>query len=174
MISLALALASLGAQTAPAPAASTGWTIRHSTDPAKPKSATASVRSSDGNSRLVVRCDTANIPIVSVQFLPRPALQAGEPRIVTLTFDGAKADMTSWLFPGSGAYNGEPAEVFPLVSEIAAAKKITVALEDEGKALGGEFVGPGSDAILREVYTACGLPYAMPSATPPAPAPAKK
>jgi hypothetical protein len=29
-----------------------------------------------------------------------------------------------------------------------------------------DFVGPGSDAMFRKIYAACGLPYAMPSVTP--------
>ena len=172
MISFLFALA-LGAQTAPAsaPAAAPAvpapgvWTFRESTDPAQPKSATATVRAADG-SRLLLRCDTVNVPIVSVQFMPRPAVPAGDSRIVTLTLDEGMADMTAWLFPGKGAYNGETAEVFLIAEEIAKAKKIRIGFAEGETMVEREFVGPGGDAMFRKVYATCGMPYAMPSVTP--------
>jgi hypothetical protein len=171
MISFLFALA-LGAQTAPAsapaaaPAAAPGvWTFRESSDPAQPKSATATVRAADG-SRLLLRCDTVNVPIVSVQFMPRPAVPAGDSRIVTLTLDEGMADMTAWLFPGKGAYNGETAEVFLIAEEIAKAKKVRLSFAEGETMIEREFVGPGGDAMFRKVYATCGIPYAMPSVTP--------
>lgn len=171
MISFLFALA-LGAQTAPAsapaaaPAAAPGvWTFRESTDPAQPKSATATVRAADG-SRLLLRCDTVNVPIVSVQFMPRPAVPAGDSRIVTLTLDEGMADMTAWLFPGKGAYNGETAEVFLIAEEIAKAKKVRIGFAEGETMIEREFAGPGGDAMFRKVYATCGMPYAMPSVTP--------
>jgi hypothetical protein len=162
MISFLFALA-LGAQTAPAapPAPAVNvWTFRENTDPAKPKSATATVRAADG-SRLLLRCDTVNIPIVSVQFMPKPSVPAGDPRIVTLTLDEAQADMTSWLFPGSGAYDGEAAEVFLIADEIAKAKKVRIGFQEGDATVERDFAGPGGDAIFRKVYAVCGLPYAL-------------
>jgi hypothetical protein len=171
MISFLFALA-LGAQTAPAsapaaaPAAAPGvWTFRESSDPAQPKSATATVRAADG-SRLLLRCDTVNVPIVSVQFMPRPAVPAGDSRIVTLTLDEGMADMTAWLFPGKGAYNGETAEVFLIAEEIAKAKKVRLSFAEGETMIEREFAGPGGDAMFRKVYATCGMPYAMPSVTP--------
>lgn len=163
MISFLLALAWPAPQTASAPAA--GWTFKESSDPAKPKSATAGVRTAGGD-RLLVRCDTVSQPIVSVQYIPKPQIAAGNSRIVTLTFNEAQADMTAWEFPGGGAYNGEAVEVFLLIEQIAKAKSIRVGFEDAGKQIGGDVVGPGGDALFRQVYAACGLPYAMPVATP--------
>lgn len=171
MISFLFALA-LGAQTAPAsapaaaPAAAPGvWTFRESSDPAQPKSATATVRAADG-SRLLLRCDTVNVPIVSVQFMPRPAVPAGDSRIVTLTLDEGMADMTAWLFPGKGAYNGETAEVFLIAEEIAKAKKVRIGFAEGETMVEREFAGPGGNAMFRKVYATCGMPYAMPSVTP--------
>jgi hypothetical protein len=172
MISYLLALA-LGAQTATpaaaaAPAAAPGvWVFRENSDPAKPKSATATVSAADG-SRLLLRCDTVNVPIVSVQFMPKPAVQPGDSRIVTLTLDEAQADMTSWLFPGKGAYNGETAEVFLIAEEIARAKKVRVGFADGETMIERDFAGPGNDAIFRKVYAICGLPYALNAAPAPA------
>jgi hypothetical protein len=168
MISFLFALA-LGAQTAtPAPAAPPApgvWVFRESSDPAQPKSATATVRSADG-SRLLLRCDTVNVPIVSVQFMPKTPVPAGDSRIVTLTLDEGLADMTSWLFPGKGAYNGEPPEVYLIADEIAKAKKVRLGFAEGDKMIEQDFAGPGSDAIFRKVYATCGLPYAMPSVLP--------
>ena len=171
MSSFLFALA-LGAQTAPAsapaaaPATAPGvWTFRESSDPAQPKSATATVRAADG-SRLLLRCDTVNVPIVSVQFMPRPAVPAGDSRIVTLTLDEGMADMTAWLFPGKGAYNGETAEVFLIAEEIAKAKKVRLSFAEGETMIEREFAGPGGDAMFRKVYATCGMPYAMPSVTP--------
>ena len=171
MISFLFALA-LGAPTAPAsapaaaPATAPGvWTFRESSDPAQPKSATATVRAADG-SRLLLRCDTVNVPIVSVQFMPKPAVAAGDSRIVTLTLDEGMADMTAWLFPGKGAYNGETAEVFLIAEEIAKAKKVRLSFAEGETMIEREFAGPGGDAMFRKVYATCGMPYAMPSVTP--------
>lgn len=165
-VSLLLALA---LQTVPAPAqAAPGWIYREGTDATKPKSASAIIRDESGG-RLIVRCDTTTIPIVSVQFLPKPAIAAGEGRIVTLTFDSAMADMTAWQFPGSGAYNGEAVEVYMIVSQMVKAKTIDVALDDgTGTTIGGSFAGfAGDETMVRKVYGMCGLPYAMPSPTAP-------
>ncbi|MEI9849631.1 MAG: hypothetical protein WDN24_00885 [Sphingomonas sp.] len=72
-------------QTAPAaqtvPAGPPVWTFRETTDAATgKKSATAAIRAADGSGRLVVRCDTIEIPIVSVQYIPRPPLPASDRR----------------------------------------------------------------------------------------------
>jgi hypothetical protein len=172
MISFLFALA-LGSQTAPAagppimppPPRPGVWTFRENINPGQPTSATATVRSEDG-SRLLLRCDTANVPIVSVQFMPKTPVPAGDARIVTLTLDEGMADMTSWLFPGKGAYNGEPPEVYLIADEIAKAKKVRLGFAEGDTMIERDFAGPGSDAMFRKVYATCGLPYAMPSVTP--------
>jgi hypothetical protein len=50
-------------------------------------------------SRLLLRCDTVNVPIVSVQFMPKPAVARRRSRIVTLTLDEGMADMTRGCSP---------------------------------------------------------------------------
>jgi hypothetical protein len=162
MISLILAFALAAQNAAPAQTAP-GWTFRESSDPAKPKSATAAIRAADG-ARLLVRCDMVDTPIVSVQYMPKPAVAAGDSRIVTVTLDEAQADMTSWLFPGAGAFNGEAGEVFLLADEIAKAKKVRLTFQDGDRTVENEFAGPGDDALFRKVYAVCGLPYALPGA----------
>lgn len=165
MLSFILAFTTLlGAQASIAPAAP-AWTYKESTDPAQPRSASAMIRSEDGNSRLVVRCDTAATPIVSVQFIPRPPIPAGDSRTVTVTYDEAMAEMSQWQFPGAGAYNGEAVEVFLLVDKIAKSKTVRVGVPQGEAMIEGVFKAPGDDALFRKVYAACGFPYAMPSPT---------
>ena len=161
---LLLGLAPQAASTpAPAPV---GWTYKESTDPAAPRTATASVRSADGNARLALRCDTADKPIVSVQYLARPPVPAGKPRIVQVMLDHKQADNATWYFPGQGAVNLDAPEVYLLAKEIADAKNVGIAFDDgTGKGVGNDFAGPGDDAMFRKVYAVCGIPYEMPSAT---------
>ncbi len=113
----------------------------------------------------MVRCDTAVQPIVSVQFIPKPPIPAGDSRTVTMTYNEAQAEMSQWQFPGAGAYNGEAVEVFILVDQVAKSKTVRVGVPEGEEMIEGSFPGPGSDAMFRKVYAACGLPYAMPSVT---------
>lgn len=169
MISLLL-LALL--QTAPAapPAAPPVWTFKETKDEAKgTRSASATIRTAAGDARLVVRCDVVTESVMSVQFIPRPGLPAGDIRNVTVTFDGATSDIAAWQMPGAGAISSDPAVVYRLATEIAAAKRINVVLtSDAGKLVNGTFDGPGSDALFRQVYAACGTPYAPPPPEAPA------
>ncbi len=165
MLSLILAFMPLfGEQAVSAPTPTPpAWTFKESTDASQPKSATATIRSEDGNSRLVVRCDTVATPIVSVQFIPRPGIPAGDARTVTVTYDEAMAEMSQWQFPGAGAYNGEGVEVFLLVDKIAKSKTVRVGVPQGDVMIEGVFQGPGNDVLFRKVYAACGFPYAMPA-----------
>lgn len=153
-------------QTAPAAAPVAApvigqWTYREATDATTgKKSAMAQVRNESGG-RLVVRCDTAGIPIISVQFLPRPALPASDARSVQVYYDEARVETSNWQFPGSGGYQAETVDVFNMASGIAGAKSIRVTIDNgEGKdPTEGVFKGPGSDALFRQVYAVCGFPY---------------
>lgn len=153
------------AQTAAAPAGPAVWTLKEATDATTGKvSATASIRAADGSGRLIVRCDTVAMPIVSIQYIPRPALPAMESHQVTVTFDESRAEFSSWEFPGSGAYRGDPFDVWIMASGVAAAKTVRVQTEnDKGEQIASDFVGPGNDTIFRKVYAACGFPYQQPT-----------
>ena len=159
---LPLALAVL--QPAQDATAAPVWTIREATDATTGKrSATAAIRSADGKARLIVRCDTAATPIISIQYIPTPRFAASDSRQVTLMFDDAKTDISVWEFPGSGAYYAEQVSVFLIVQQLAAAKRIHLTVDNpEGAAVESDFVGPGGDAMFRQVYAACGFPYEMP------------
>ena len=161
MITLLLPLL-LQSAPAAAPAGPPQWGYKENKDAAGVlHSASAVIRSADGLARLVVKCDIVDEPVVTVQFLPKPALQAGAPRNVTMTLDDAKAEIAVWQLPGGGAFIGEPVETFQIVSLIGAAKKVDIVLtNDSGTTIAGTFDGPGSDAMFRQVYTACGAPYA--------------
>ena len=169
---LAAALAALpaAAQTKPASASASApagppvWSYKEATDATTGKvSATASIRAADNSGRLIVRCDTVEMPIVSIQYIPRPVLPAMESHQVTVTFDEARAEFSAWEFPGAGAYRGEPFDVWIMVSAIAASKTVRVQTEDANATqIQSAFVGPGNDAMFRKVYATCGFPYAQP------------
>ena len=141
------------------------WVLKEATDATSGKvSATASIRAADNSGRLIVRCDTAAMPIVSIQYIPRPALPAMESHQVTVTFDESRAEFSAWEFPGAGAYRGDPFDVWILVSAIAASKTVRVQTEDANATqIQSLFTGPGNDAMFRKVYATCGFPYQQPA-----------
>lgn len=153
-------------QTAAAQAAPE-WTYKEATDANGKVSAVAQVRAADGSGRLVVRCDTAVEAIVSIQYIPKPALPAMDRHTVTVTFDDAKAEFSDWEFPGVGAYRGEPFDVWIMVNAIAGSTKSVHVMtdNDKGESVQSYFVGPGGDAMFRKVYAACGFPYQQPAVT---------
>lgn len=161
-MSALLAIALL--QTAAAQAAPE-WTLKEATDANGKPFAVAQIRAEDGSGRLIVRCDTAVEPIVSVQYIPKPQLPAMERHTVTLTFDDARAEFSDWEFPGAGAYRGEPFDVWIIVNAIADSKKSVHVMtdNDKGESIQSWFIGPGNDAMFRKVYAACGFPYQQPT-----------
>jgi hypothetical protein len=165
MISL-LALAML-LQTAPAQTTPGAWAFRETANAETgAKAASATARDASNGARLIVRCDVGKESIVSVQFIPKPPLAAGSTRLITLTIDNAKAEMSNWELPGLGAYVDDPATVFIYAQEFAKAKTLQIGLaNDAGEPIGAEFVGPGNDAMFRKVFAACGRPYEMPVVT---------
>lgn len=171
-----LAVASAtGTDAQTAPAETTEWIYKETrNEETGAHAAYAYIRSIDGSgTRLIVRCDVVDVPVVTVQFIPKPSMPGGDSRNVTVTFDNAKADTSAWSFPGAGGFVAEPTEVYLLTSQIAGAKEIDVALHaDDGSVVGATFNGPKSDALFRQVYGACGATYALPAASP-APAPSR-
>lgn len=152
--------------TAPAPlSAPTGWAERTGESlNTGTRFAAASVYASDGGGRLTVRCDMVKEPIVSVQFIPKVKPGVADPHSVNVKFDAAPAKATNWEFPGPGVLTRDPDNVFALVSGIASAQHIQVLTTDaDGAPLSASFDGPGNDAMFRNVYEACGLPYAPPA-----------
>jgi hypothetical protein len=176
MITLALLALLQAATPAPAaPAAPPTWVFKQTSNPdTGARSASASIRDPDSGARLILKCDVVAQPILSVQFIPRPPMPAGASRTVTITIDSAKAEMATWQFPGAGGYVDDLPSVYIYATEFAAAKLIQIGLTDDaGAPVGGNFDGPGSDALFRQVFEACGVAYAMPSATAITPPPSK-
>jgi len=171
MIGLFLLLGLQAQAAAPKPAAvpaaaPAGWTYKESAEGVAPRSASVSVTSTDGNARLVFRCDgggTADAT-VSVQYLPKPPAAPGNPRTVQVMLDHSFADNAPWYFPCKGAMNFYEPEVFLLSQEVDKAKEIGINFADDaGNGTGNDFAGPGGDALFRKVYAVCGIPYEMPS-----------
>ncbi|MBO9711462.1 hypothetical protein [Sphingomonas sp.] len=124
---------------------------------------TAMIRAADGTGRLLVRCDTASVPIVSIQFLPKPGLPAMDLVTATATFDEAMAINSTWQVVGGGAYNAEVADVWDMVNRIAKAKTIRLTIvKPDDSVTESTFVGPGDDSKFRQVYAACGIPFETP------------
>lgn len=145
-------------QTAtPAPAAVAPWTARERTDAATgAKSVTAGAASREKNARLSLRCD-AQVPVVSIQYIPREALGAGPDRMVSLSFDSGPPVDFLWEFPGTAAFVRDTPQVTALTIEFARAKTIKVhTMSVANTAVDATFDGPASDASVKAVLAACG------------------
>jgi hypothetical protein len=154
--------------TAPAPAPAAApvapWTVtaRPKTDPAI-TSTVVGTPSDDGNSRLVVRCDSGAQKVVSVQLFTKSALGGPPDRPVTLMFDYATPMGTNWEFVEKGAYIREDMAVTTITSAIATAKKIKLRTTTAtGEAVEASFVGPPSAEPVKAVLAACGYTLGTP------------
>lgn len=167
MLSLLFALLQAHAVSAPATAAApnNGWELVDRTQPDGSRRVVAGAHNEAG-ATLLVKCDIGKESFLSVQFFPKPPLAAGALRDVQMTFDEARAEFSAWEFPGSGAFTADPVEVFAYASGMAGAKSFSIALQEDNKAVGGEFKGPGDDSLFRKVFEACGRPYTMSGAAP--------
>ena len=143
---------------APAPAAApvpSAWTVAHSMANGAPATST-SVWSRDGKARLVVRCDTANAPIVSIQFIPKQGFPAATPRPVSINADDNGWLGANWQFPGNGAFVSDDVIVTNLVMVVGHAKAIRMrAIGPDDVRVEAQFAGPPDDAPIRAVLNAC-------------------
>ncbi|MBS0480280.1 MAG: hypothetical protein JSR79_13420 [Proteobacteria bacterium] len=178
---LSLLLQATGAPApAPAPAAApvAPWTVtlRPKTDPTI-TSTVAGAPSSDGNARIVVRCDSGAQQVVSVQFFTRTPLGGPPDRPVTLTIDGGTPMGANWEFVEKGAYIREDVAVTTITTALAKAKSIKLATTTAaGEPVNASFAGPPSAEPITKVLAACGYTLGTPPvrAPQPAPTPAKK
>lgn len=156
------------------------WSVAHTTANGAPATST-SVWSADGTARLVVRCDTATSPIVSIQFIPKPGFAAASPRPVSINADDNGWLGTNWQFPGNGAFVSDDVIVTNLTAAVAHARSIRVhVIDPDNGVVEAVFAGPPADTAIRTVLGACGyelgkvplrsLPPPVPKATA-APAP---
>lgn len=165
MIAFLLMQAAIAAPAAPA------WKLSDRATQAGVRSVSASVTGDDGLSRFVVKCDVAQEPIVSIQFIqPSPIGQSAD-KPVAVRFDGGPAFTYSWAFPGTGAYTSDPAAVTRLTTFLVKAKTIGVETTNASNfAVQASFAAPGGDAIVRQVLGACRYQLGVdPTLAPPAP-----
>jgi len=164
MISILTLLLQATAAPAPAPAPVAPWavTVRPKTDPTI-TSTVAGTPSSDGNARLLVRCDSGAQQVVSVQLFTRASLGGPPDRPVTLTVDGGTPMGANWEFVDKGAYVREDMAVTTLTTAIAAGKSIKLATTTAtGEAVDATFAGPPSADPVTKVLAACGYTLGTP------------
>lgn len=172
MLALMLQAAAPPPTTVPAP-----WAITQTTAKGAPATST-SVWAQDGKARLVVRCDSAGTPIVSLQFIPKAGFPAATPRPVAINADDGGWLGTNWQFPGNGAFVSDDVIVTNLAMTVAHARSIKIRVIDPDNAtLEAVFAGPATDAPIRAVLKACSYELgAVPPRSvvkPPAAAPAQ-
>jgi len=161
-------LQAAAAAATPAPAA--GWTLADRINAAGVRSVVASVVARDGLSRLLVKCDISQEPIVSIQFIQPRALGESADKLVNVRFDGGPAFAYNWAFPGTGAYIADPQAVTRLTTFLVKAKDVRVDTTNASNfAVDASFVGPGGAALVGKVLSACGATLGV-VPTPPAPA----
>ena len=166
---LSLLLQSTAAPTAvpvPAPAAApvAPWTVTSRTSPdGAMHSTVAGTPSSDGNARLVVKCDAGAQQVVSVQFFSKSPLGGPPDRPVTLTIDGGTPMGANWEFVERGAYIREDVAVTTITTAIAKGKSIKLATTTAaGAAVDATFAGPPSAEPVTKVLAACGYTLGTP------------
>ena len=175
MVAIQAAAPAPPAVPAPAPAIAP-WTPQIKIDPATRKSTgTVWAMSQDGRARLVVRCDRQPDNIVSVQFIPTPPFVRATPRPVSIKVDDNAPLGTNWEFPGKGAIMADDVIVTNLTVAIAHAKQIKVHVIDPSeKPIDAVFVGPNSEAPIKQVLESCGYTFGVSPTPTPAPATASE
>ena len=164
-----LALLVLAQAAAAAPPTPPAWKYAERTSAKGVRSVSGSITGSDGVSRLVVKCDVAQEPIVSVQFFQSAPLGQGE-KPVGVRFDGGFANTYSWQAAGNGLYVSDPDAVTALTSLLVKAKAVAVETTNASDfAVQASFAGPGGDAMIRKVIGACGYTLGDVPPLPPAP-----
>jgi hypothetical protein len=139
---------------APAPAP---WTVstRPNADPAITSTVTG-VSSADNGAKLVVRCDSGKVKVVSIQLFTRTPLGGPPNRPVSLTIDGATPLIDNWEFVEKGAYSRADAAVTTMTTAIAAGKVLKLhTTTSAGEPIDATFAGPPSDASIKSVLAGC-------------------
>ncbi len=153
------------------PATAPAWKLTDRTSAAGIRSVSASVIGSDGLSRFVVKCDVAQEPIVSVQFIQPTSFGTGADKPVAVRFDGGVASTYNWHPSGNGIYASDPEAVTALTQFLVKAKTVRVETTNAANfAVQATFAAPTGDAMIRTVLDACHYTLGV---VPPAPPPPK-
>lgn len=161
MMLLALLLQGAAQSTAPGTVPSAApvplpWAVTRTIARGAPAT-TTSVWSADGKARLVVRCDTATDPIVSLQFIPKGGFPPATERPVSINIDDGGWLGSNWQFPGTGAFISDDVIVTNLAAMLAHGRSVRVRVTGPDDApVEAVFAGPPGDAPVRAVLTACG------------------
>ena len=143
-----------------APAPNAPWTAQTRTDAAGRVSTSAFVLSGNGDARLMVRCDRAGDPGVSLILRTRTKpLDAGDNHVVTVTVDGGKPIDAVWQFPAGAALLSEPEAVTALTTAIDGGASVRLDTDDGGSHVVATFPGAKGHSGVRDVLAACG--YAL-------------
>ena len=161
MMGFALWAAVLATLSASMQQAASMWSITQSTDPATDLPiVSASVRSSSGAERLVIRCDGVGEPVVSVQFITARYLGGGEERPVTIRFDQGPPMTFDWEYTSKGVYNRDEKLVRALGNLLARSNRVLVrAYNYEEQPVDGAFLVSGGEATIRRVFAACNYQF---------------
>jgi hypothetical protein len=139
---------------APAPAP---WTVstRPNADPTITSTVTGTP-SDDNGAKLVFRCDSGKVKVVSIQLFTRAALGGPPNRPVSLTIDGGTPLIDNWEFVPQGAFQRADVAVTTTTAAIAAGKSIKLhTTTTTGEPIDATFAGPPSDASIKAVLAAC-------------------
>lgn len=157
MIAVLLALLQTAAPPAPPAPPPLPWTPVTRTDAASGQvSVSAATVTADRSARLVVRCDRAAEPVVSIQMRTKAGLAAAPDHVVSVSVDGGAPIEVVWEFPGIATMNREVGAITRLTLAMSAARSITVTTLDGTTPVSFSFAGPGSGSGIKDVLTACG------------------
>lgn len=135
------------------------WTYRETSG-----GSAASLTSQDGRSRLVVRCDRQDVPVLSIQYIPSKGLgySAATPK---LAIDGSPFNRFSlaWENAPQGAYFADNGNFdfsgTAFAAYLSAVDNVRVTIEAKGASgapVVQSFVSPGDkDAVIRRVASQC-------------------
>ena len=155
------------ATAAPAP-----WAVTTKSDAAFGSQSTMAAQiSTDGNAKLVLRCDVTTVKVVSLQLFTKVEL-GGTPRPVIVTPDAAAPLSAPWDFRPKAAVMSADDMVTALTAALSGAQTIKVRTTTAaGEAVDLTFTGPAGNPSIQQVLSACDYKLGELPVRAPAPAP---
>jgi len=170
---LFLMMALQGAPTAAAPVPAWTAIMKPDSQNGKP-TGQASAISTDGTSRLVIRCDRRTDDLVSLQFIPNPSFSPTTSRPVSIAVDGGNMQGANWDFLQGALIMSDDVIVTNLAVLIAGARhaiRVRV-IDPTEKPIDMTFPAPASDAGIKQILQTCNYSFGVAPSSLPAPAPA--